>query len=335
MILITGGCGFIGSAVVQKLILSGECVVNVDIMTYAAIRKSDQELENNKNYYFEKCDIRDTDNLAYIFEKYKPSIVLHLAAESHVDRSITNPSDFITTNILGTYNLLTTSLSYLSRHKSKANKFRFIHVSTDEVFGSLTLEDENKFTELTSYAPNSPYSASKASSDHLVRAWHETYGLQTIITNCSNNFGPRQNKEKLVPLAINQLLKGNKIPIYGTGKNIRDWIYVEDHVDALLAVLKGGSIGETYNIGADNEISNLNLIAKLCAIFEQIFPQKKYPVEHQIEFVSDRSGHDVRYAINSNKIIAELDWYPTNTFDEALIKTVDWYIKDYKDSGII
>jgi dTDP-glucose 4,6-dehydratase len=326
-ILVTGGLGFIGSALIRKSLSCGYSVLNIDAMTYAACEKNLQSVHKNKNYFFNRIDIRDKDKLKNSFEKYQPDIVMHLAAESHVDRSITNPSDFIETNVMGTFNMLEISLNYWKKFNKKRS-FRFHHISTDEVFGSLSLNSEDLFTEETPYNPRSPYSASKASSDHLVRAWHETYDLPAIVTNCSNNYGPYQFPEKLIPLIILNALEQKPLPIYGDGSNVRDWLYVDDHVDALLQVAHKGKIGRTYNIGGNNEFSNLELVKTICSILDKYRPRKKGLYEDLIKFVQDRPGHDARYAINSNRIKNELGWKPSTTIMEGLEKTIVWYIEN-------
>lgn len=321
-ILVTGGAGFIGSAVVRQAIRDGHSVVNVDALTYAACLENVAEVASNPAYAFEKADIRDGEALARIFAEHRPDAVMHLAAESHVDRSIDGPGAFIETNVNGTYRMLEAARGYWEG-QGRPPGFRFHHVSTDEVYGSLAAT--GKFTEDTPYAPNSPYSASKAASDHLVRAWHETYGLPVVITNCSNNYGPFHFPEKLIPVIILRALAGEPIPIYGAGLNVRDWLYVEDHADALLTVLQKGKDGRTYNIGGENEATNIDIARKVCAILEEKAP-KNSRYEDQITFVQDRPGHDLRYAIDPSRIRTELGWSPSVTLDEGLEKTVRWYL---------
>ena len=323
-ILITGGAGFIGSSLINLLIQKGHKVINIDSLTYAGNLKNLNFVEKHKNYFFIKSNICNTTKIIEIFKKYNPNAIMHLAAETHVDNSIGKPNTFIRTNINGTYNLLEAARNFLSK-KDKNFKFRFIHISTDEVYGSLG--SIGKFNEKTSYSPNSPYSASKAASDHLVRAWYKTYKLPTIITNCSNNYGPRQFPEKLIPVIISRAIKNKQIPIYGKGKNIRDWIHVQDHVDALYKILVKGKIGKTYNIGSENEISNIDLAKKICTLLDEIKP-KKNSYKKQLAFVKDRLGHDYRYAINSNLIKKELEWKPKIKFNDGLKKTIEWYIKN-------
>lgn len=324
-ILVTGGAGFIGSAVIRLAIARGHSVVNLDVLTYAACLENVAAAARHPNYAFEQVDIRDRKVLDTIFYKHSPDAVMHLAAETHVDRSINAPEVFIETNITGTLNMLEAARSYW-HDRGKPGTFRFHHISTDEVFGSLPSDVAVLFTEDTPYAPRSPYSASKASSDHLVRAWHETYGLPILITNCSNNYGPFQFPEKLIPIVILNALVGKSLPIYGDGENIRDWLYVEDHADALLLVLKKGSVGCSYNIGGENERTNLDIVQNLCAILDRLKPQTTGSYRDLIKFVADRPGHDARYAIDPSRIRNELDWQPSVTIDEGLEKTVRWYI---------
>jgi dTDP-glucose 4,6-dehydratase len=283
-------------------------------------------VEAHPNYVFEKADICDADKMAELFQAYQPTAVMHLAAESHVDRSIDGPADFIETNIVGTYTLLEATRKYWGQLDNEAaQSFRFHHISTDEVFGSLG--EEGLFTENSQYQPNSPYSASKASSDHLVRAWHHTYGLPVVMTNCSNNYGPYQFPEKLIPLMINNALAGKALPVYGSGENIRDWLYVDDHADALQLVLEQGELGESYNIGGFNEHTNLDVVHTLCDILDELLPESPHtPHKNLIEFVTDRPGHDQRYAIDATKINQELGWKPNETFATGLRKTVEWYL---------
>ena len=329
-ILITGGAGFIGSSVIRRLIRNSDYqVINLDMLTYAGNIDSLPGISDNKNYMHEKVDIRDTTSLATVFDKHQPDCVMHLAAESHVDRSIDGPSDFIHTNINGTFNLLEAARNhYESIYGSHKKQFRFHHVSTDEVYGDL--EGTNDFfTEKTPYSPSSPYSASKASSDHLVRAWGRTYGLPFIITNCSNNYGPYQFPEMLIPHVILNAIHGKPLPIYGDGSQIRDWLYVEDHAKALIKVVTEGEIGETYNIGGHNEKTNLEVVETICDILEQLAPEKSVGVSYYrdlVTFVKDRPGHDVRYAIDASKIQRDLGWVPEETFETGLRKTVQWYL---------
>jgi|TARA_R100001143_G_C3360873_1_gene135492 dTDP-glucose 4,6-dehydratase len=326
-ILITGGTGFIGSAVIRLAVRRGHSIVNLDALTYAASEASLSMVATNPRYCFEKADIRDPQALVRIFGERQPDCVMHLAAESHVDRSIDCPRDFIETNITGTYNLLEATRNYWVK-QGYPESFRFHHVSTDEVYGSLG--PNGLFTEETGYDPRSPYSASKAASDHLVKAWHHTYGLPTVISNCSNNYGPYQFPEKLVPVIILNALAGKPLPIYGDGANIRDWLFVEDHADALLTVLQKGVVGRKYNIGGENERSNLDLVHSICRILDARCPLITGSYADQISFVADRPGHDARYAIDPSWIRAELGWRPSVTLDEGLSRTVDWYL-DNKD----
>ena len=331
--LITGGAGFIGSAVIRHII-DNTChsVVNVDNLTYAGNLDSLASVENESRYEFEKVDICNSVDIGYVLSKHKPDVIMHLAAESHVDRSIDGPSKFIETNIYGTYVLLEQSKEYwLSLDGKKKNNFKFHHVSTDEVYGDLGQKD-SLFTEETPYAPSSPYSASKASSDHLVRAWHRTFNLPSLITNCSNNYGPHQFPEKLIPLMILNAIKGKSLPVYGNGKQVRDWLYVDDHAKALLLVALKGEIGSTYNIGGNNQIQNIEVVKTLCSILDDLVPSKidgisKY--DQLITNVEDRAGHDTRYAIDSSKILNELGWVPQETFQTGIKKTVRWYLENY------
>jgi dTDP-glucose 4,6-dehydratase len=326
-ILVTGGAGFIGSAVVRQAIRDGHSVVNVDSLTYAACLENVAGISNAPGYVFEKADIRDRAALDRIFATHAPDAVMHLAAESHVDRSIDGPADFIETNITGTFNMLEAARTYWVA-KGKPADFRFHHISTDEVFGSLPDDPSVKFTEDTPYDPRSPYSSSKAASDHLVRAWHETYGLPVVLTNCSNNYGPFHFPEKLVPVIILNALAGKPLPIYGNGANIRDWLYVEDHADALLTVVLRGKVGRSYNIGGENERTNLELVRTLCAILDKKRPKAAGSYADQITFVTDRPGHDARYAIDPTRIQQELGWRPSVTVEEGLERTVDWYLNN-------
>ena len=328
-IIVTGGAGFIGSALIRHLIHSTQHnIINIDKLTYAGNLSSLEGVSNNSRYEFVQLDIANKENLRHIFETFCPDAVMHLAAESHVDRSIEDPEVFITTNITGTFNLLEVSREYLER-SSKHNKknFLFHHISTDEVFGDLVNEDDY-FTEETPYSPSSPYSASKASSDHLVRAWHRTFDLPTVITNCSNNYGPFQFPEKLIPTIITKAIKKEPIPIYGNGKQIRDWLYVEDHAEALLTVLEKGKIGETYNIGGFNEKQNIYVVKYICSLLDDLFPDLDISYHELITFVDDRPGHDKRYAIDSSKIKSQLGWHPRETFETGIKKTVEWYLNN-------
>ncbi|MBG21829.1 MAG: dTDP-glucose 4,6-dehydratase [Rhizobiales bacterium] len=324
-LLVTGGAGFIGSAVVRLAVSRGHEVVNLDALTYAACLDNVATAADSPLYAFEQADIRDRAALDAVFAKHKPDAVMHLAAESHVDRSIDGPGDFIETNITGTYNMLEAARAYWVS-QGKPESFRFHHISTDEVFGSLPADPEVMFTEDTPYDPRSPYSASKASSDHLVRAWHETYGLPVVLTNCSNNYGPYHFPEKLIPVVILNALAGKPLPIYGKGDNIRDWLYVEDHADALLLVVEKGELGRSYNIGGENERTNLELVKTLCTILDGKRPKESGSYADQITFVTDRPGHDARYAIDPSRIREELGWRPSVTVEEGLEKTVQWYL---------
>lgn len=324
--LITGGAGFIGSAVVRELIQnSTHRVVNVDKLTYAGNLESLVNVETSERYAFVQADICDAPAMQQLFEQHQPDVVMHLAAESHVDRSIDGPAEFIQTNVVGTTVLLEAARSYWnSLEGERRDAFRFHHISTDEVYGDLEGTDD-LFTEETSYAPSSPYSASKASSDHLVRAWQRTYGLPTLVTNCSNNYGPYHFPEKLIPLMILNALAGKPLPVYGDGQQIRDWLYVEDHARALIKVATEGEIGETYNIGGHNEKANLTVVKTLCDLLQELVPQEQ-SYRELITFVTDRPGHDVRYAIDASKIERELGWAPEETFETGLRKTVQWYL---------
>lgn len=321
-LIVTGGAGFIGSAVVRQAIKDGHQVVNLDALTYAACLENVASVADSPNYSFEHVDIRNRAELDQVFDRHKPDAVMHLAAESHVDRSIDGPGDFIETNITGTYNMLESARAYWTA-QGKPAAFRFHHISTDEVFGSLG--DEGQFTEDTPYAPNSPYSASKAASDHLVRAWAETYGLPTVMTNCSNNYGPYHFPEKLIPVVILNALGRKPIPIYGKGENVRDWLYVEDHADALLTVLQKGELGRSYNIGGENEARNIDIVRMICAILDEKRPAEATYAD-QITYVTDRPGHDLRYAIDPTRIATELGWRPSVTLQQGLEKTVEWYL---------
>lgn len=329
-ILITGGAGFIGSAVIRHIIKNTDNqVLNVDKLTYAGNLESLIEVENDPKYNFKQIDICDAEAVGQAFDNFHPDLIMHLAAESHVDRSIDGPAEFINTNIVGTYTLLEAARKYWqSLDDSKKATFRFHHISTDEVYGDLE-GTTDLFTETTPYAPSSPYSASKASSDHLVRAWYRTYGLPVVITNCSNNYGPYHFPEKLIPLVILNALDGKPLPIYGKGDQIRDWLYVEDHARALFKVVTEGAIGETYNIGGHNEKQNIEVVRTICAILNELKPQSNgQPYESLITFVTDRPGHDVRYAIDATKIKNDLGWTPEETFDTGIRKTVEWYLNN-------
>jgi dTDP-glucose 4,6-dehydratase len=318
-LLVTGGAGFIGSAVVRQAIADGHAVLNLDALTYAANLANLESVAGSDRYAFEQADIRDRAALDRIFAEHRPDAVMHLAAESHVDRSIDGPAAFVDTNVTGTYTLLEAARAF----RAGAGDFRFHHISTDEVFGSLG--DTGRFTETTVYAPNSPYSASKAASDHLVRAWGATYGLPVVLSNCSNNYGPFHFPEKLIPVVILNALAGREIPVYGAGENVRDWLYVEDHARALLAVVTRGRIGESYNIGGDAEVRNIDLVRKICGLMDEMNPEGA-PHDRLIRFVTDRPGHDFRYAIDAGKIRSELGWQPSVTLDEGLRRTVAWYL---------
>lgn len=322
-ILITGGAGFIGSAVARLAIEQEHQVINVDSLTYAASLENVSCISSHRNYVFEKVDIRDFNKVNGVFKKHRPDAVMHLAAESHVDRSITNPANFIETNIIGTFNLLEAARGFWEAQDKPAN-FRLHHISTDEVFGSLG--SQGLFTEETRYDPRSPYSASKASSDHLAHAWYETYGLPVVISNCSNNYGPYHFPEKLIPLTIINAIKGKSLPIYGNGSNIRDWLYVEDHAAALMLILQNGVPGRSYNIGGGNERSNLELVKTICKILDRIRPLESGNYADLIKFVADRPGHDARYAIDYSRIERELKWQPSVSIEEGLEKTIKWYL---------
>lgn len=328
-ILVTGGAGFIGSAVIRHIIqYTADSVVNVDKLTYAGNLESLKDVGESPRYAFEQVDICNNDKLERVFAQHHPDLVMHLAAESHVDRSIDGPADFIETNIVGTYTLLEAARHYWHKlPEARKAAFRFHHISTDEVYGDLHGTEE-LFTEQTSYAPSSPYSASKASSDHLVRAWQRTYGLPTIVTNCSNNYGPYHFPEKLIPLMILNALEGKPLPVYGEGNQIRDWLFVEDHACALHKVVTEGKVGETYNIGGHNEKRNLEVVKTICALLEELAPKPDgiNSFEELITFVKDRPGHDLRYAIDASKIQRELGWEPQETFESGIRKTVCWYL---------
>lgn len=331
-ILVTGGAGFIGSAVIRHIINdTQDSVINVDKLTYAGNLESLDSISSNDRYVFEQVDICDRLALDRVFALHKPDAVMHLAAESHVDRSIDGPAAFIETNIVGTYILLEAARSYWNKMDSdKKTAFRFHHISTDEVYGDLEGTDD-LFTEETSYEPSSPYSASKASSDHLVRAWLRTYGLPTIVTNCSNNYGPFHFPEKLIPLMILNALDGKPLPVYGDGMQIRDWLFVEDHARALYKVVTEGKVGETYNIGGHNEKANIEVVKTICTLLEELVPTKPQGVAQYLDlitYVKDRPGHDVRYAIDAAKIERELGWKPQETFESGIRKTVEWYLNN-------
>jgi len=334
-ILITGGSGFIGSALIRKFLSSTDFeILNIDKLTYAADPQALSGFENNANYIFRKADICDEKLLENIFTDFRPDGVIHLAAESHVDRSILDPSHFIKTNIIGTFNLLEVARKYFSQLSDKKRYlFRFHHVSTDEVYGDL--KAGKFFTENTPYAPSSPYSSSKASSDHLVRAWHRTYGIPVVITNCSNNYGPFQNKEKLIPLTIHNAINRNDIPIYGSGLQVRDWLYVEDHAEALIKVFLDGDVSETYNIGGNNEKTNIDVVRTICNLLDSMLPSSNFKYESLIKHVEDRKGHDYRYAIDSSKLKNNLGWLPSETFDSGITKTIEHYVKNYLKAKIL
>ncbi len=335
-IIVTGGAGFIGSELIRFLVnTTTHNVLNVDKLTYAGNLESLRSVSGSSRYSFKKVDIADRDGINAAFKSFEPDLVFHLAAESHVDRSIAAPLDFIHTNILGTAVLLEASRQYLSECADCVkSRFRFHHISTDEVYGSLDLGCF--FTENTAYDPSSPYSASKASSDHLVRSWYRTYGLPVLITNCSNNYGPHQFPEKLIPLVINNVLNGKKIPIYGDGLQVRDWLHVEDHVEALYQIALGGIVGETYNVGGNNEKTNLEVVNLICDLIDKKlgYPLRGKSSRELIEFVQDRAGHDVRYAIDASKLKSNLGWEPKKTFEQGLFETVNWYFDNSKEKGI-
>lgn len=328
-ILVTGGAGFIGSNLVRLLVQQDHTVLNLDKLTYAGNLQSLADIAAKPNYQFTQVDITDAAAVAAAYREFSPEAVLHLAAESHVDRSIDGPADFIQTNILGTFHLLQSALQHWRQlPAADAERFRFVHVSTDEVYGSLG--DEGLFTETTRYDPHSPYSASKAASDHLARAWHDTYGLPVVITNCSNNYGPYQFPEKLIPVVILKCLRGEPIPVYGKGENVRDWLYVTDHCEALLATLEKGFPGQTYNIGGNNELRNIDLVRMLCTLMDELSPETRPAGDaghaSLIQFVADRPGHDLRYAIDSSKIQQQLGWSPRQDHQSGFRQTVQWYL---------
>jgi dTDP-glucose 4,6-dehydratase len=328
-VLVTGGAGFIGSALVRHLVGSlAATVLNVDKLTYAGDSSTVADVASSPRYRFARCDIADAPTLTQLFDSFQPDAVIHLAAESHVDRSIDGPAEFIQTNIVGTHVLLEVSLRYFrSLGGDRREAFRFLHISTDEVFGSLSLDDTGRFDELTRYAPNSPYAATKASSDLLSRAWNRTYGLPVIISNCSNNYGPFQFPEKLIPTMVIAGVEGRPLPVYGTGANVRDWLFVEDHVQALITLLERGQAGETYVIGGGYEKSNIELVHELCQILDELIPQSKFrPHRNLISFVKDRPAHDLRYAVDDRRMRSELSWRPLETLSTGLRKTVAWYL---------
>jgi dTDP-glucose 4,6-dehydratase len=328
MIFVTGGAGFIGSNFILKwLNYSEESILNIDNLSYAANLKNLSAVEKDIRYKFEKVNIQNQQKIEDLFFENKPRAIINFAAESHVDKSIEGPEAFINANILGTFSMLNAALNYYKViSKEEKRSFRFIHVSTDEVFGSLKKEDQSS-NEKSAYKPNSPYSASKAASDHLVRAWFHTYGLPTITSNCTNNYGPRQFTEKLIPLMISNAVKGKKLPIYGDGKNIRDWLYVEDHCSAIIKILEKGKAGETYNIGGNSEKNNNEIVSEICKILDSISPREdKTSYLSQIEYVEDRAGHDFRYSLDISKINKELGWFPEQTFSAGLEKTIKWYL---------
>ena len=328
MIIVTGGAGFIGSNfILSWLERFDEKIMNIDNLSYAADLNNLKDIENNSNYSFKKLNIQNQDEITTLFLETKPRAILNFAAESHVDRSIEDPENFINSNIIGTYSLLRASLQYWnSLDEREKENFRFFHISTDEVFGSLNINDK-KSTEESPYKPNSPYSASKAASDHLVRAWHHTFELPTLISNCTNNYGPHQHREKLIPLIITNALENKNLPIYGDGKNIRDWLYVEDHCEAIIKILVNGKPGETYNIGGSCEKNNLEVVSEICKILDSIKPkQDGSSYEEQIEFVKDRPGHDFRYSLDTSKIEKDFNWKPKESFTSGLEKTIQWYL---------
>ncbi|ENX16337.1 dTDP-glucose 4,6-dehydratase [Acinetobacter sp. CIP 64.2] len=331
-ILLTGGAGFIGSAVVRHIIKNtNDEILNVDKLTYAGNLESLKEIDQDPRYQFQQVDICDAEKLEHVFEQFQPDAIMHLAAESHVDRSIDGPSAFIQTNIIGTYTLLEVARKYwLALDEAQKKNFRFHHISTDEVYGDLE-GTTDLFTETTPYAPSSPYSASKASSDHLVRAWQRTYGLPVVLTNCSNNYGPYHFPEKLIPLIILNALNGKALPVYGNGSQIRDWLFVEDHARALYKVVTEAAVGETYNIGGHNEQKNIDVVKAICTLLEELAPNKPSGVdqyEDLITYVTDRPGHDLRYAIDASKIQKDLGWVPQESFETGLRKTVEWYLNN-------
>jgi dTDP-glucose 4,6-dehydratase len=329
-LLVTGGAGFIGSALVRKLVReTAHTVVNVDRLTYAGNLDSLAEVADDPRHRFVRADICDAEAMRALFAQHAPDAVIHLAAESHVDRSIDGPGEFVRTNVVGTFTLLAEAVRHWQALRGAAReRFRFLHVSTDEVFGSLGAA--GLFTEETPYAPNSPYSATKAGADHLVRAWHHTYGLPTLTTNCSNNYGPYQFPEKLIPLTIQNALAGRPLPVYGRGENVRDWLFVDDHADALLAVLDRGAPGGTYNVGGRSERRNIDVVRAICALVDELAPDAEGPRERLVRFVTDRPGHDLRYAIDSAKVEREIGWRPRATFETGLRATVEWYLANQR-----
>ncbi|KPQ23106.1 MAG: dTDP-glucose 4,6-dehydratase [Halomonas sp. HL-48] len=330
-LLITGGAGFIGSAVIRFLMANTDWhILNVDKLTYAANLNALEGVASNDRYRLARTDINNQAAIEQLFQQHQPDAVMHLAAESHVDRSISGPAAFIETNIVGTYTLLEAARRYWQAlDEQKRERFRFHHISTDEVFGDLATPDAPAFSEATPYAPSSPYSASKASADHLVRAWYRTYGLPVVITNCSNNYGPWQHPEKLIPLTIANALAGKPLPVYGNGEQVRDWLYVEDHACALHRVLTQGRIGETYNIGGESEQRNIDVVRTICHFLDDTVPQPNRSYIHQIRFVEDRPGHDKRYAVNASKIRDKLGWQPVESFNSGLKKTLEWSLEAY------
>jgi dTDP-glucose 4,6-dehydratase len=327
--IVTGGAGFIGSAVVRKLIAdTPHHVLVIDKLTYAGNMESLQPVGQSDRFSFHRVDVADARRVQHLVESFEPDVIMHLAAESHVDRSIDAPGEFVQTNVVGTFTMLQAALAYWRQlHADRRATFRFHHISTDEVFGSLG--PEGLFHETSSYQPNSPYSASKAASDHFVRAWHHTFGLPTLVTNCSNNYGPYHFPEKLIPLMIINALEGKSLPVYGRGENIRDWLYVEDHADALIRVAEHGRAGENYNIGGWNERTNIDVVKEICALIDELAPDSSIGPRHRlISYVADRPGHDLRYAIDASKIERELGWRPAETFQSGLRKTVEWYLEN-------
>jgi dTDP-glucose 4,6-dehydratase len=327
--IVTGGAGFIGSAVVRKLIAdTPHHVLVIDKLTYAGNMESLQPVGQSDRFSFHRVDVADVRRVQQLVETFEPDVIMHLAAESHVDRSIDAPGEFVQTNVVGTFTMLQAALAYWRQlHADRRATFRFHHISTDEVFGSLG--PEGLFHETSSYQPNSPYSASKAASDHFVRAWHHTFGLPTLVTNCSNNYGPYHFPEKLIPLMIINALEGKSLPVYGRGENIRDWLYVEDHADALIRVAEHGRAGENYNIGGWNERTNIDVVKEICALIDELAPDSSIGPRHRlISYVADRPGHDLRYAIDASKIERELGWRPAETFQSGLRKTVEWYLEN-------
>ncbi len=327
-VFVTGGAGFIGSAVIRHLLAHYDCdVVNIDKLTYAGNLETLEQESKNPKYHFVQYDICDAVKIDRLFEEYQPKSIMHLAAESHVDRSIDGPQEFIQTNIVGTFTLLQAARKYCDTlNAADASRFRFHHISTDEVFGSLG--DEGLFTEDSPYQPNSPYSASKAASDHLVRAWNETFGLPVVLSNCSNNYGPYQYPEKLLPVIISKILSEQPIPVYGTGENVRDWLYVDDHASALVTIMLRGKVGRSYNVGGNEERTNIDVVRTVCEIMDELIPSKNCDAGYSslIEFVADRPGHDQRYAIDATRLEKELQWTPAETFSSGMRKTVQWYL---------